>query len=296
MRRSLGALASVLAVLALTAGNVLAVGGLDQQQTNGSVTSLTWSLPAVAGSRMDLRQTLKVGKTGKLDTVAVDGDDLGHSVTLSIGDNGGILDKQTISMAGGWTQVSLATPPKVTSGETLIIELTPTQKINWYGTCDNLYSGGSAYVFDPVARTVESIPAYGVSTGSSLGYCTLDFAFKTYVTAAAGATPKPTPTPKAAATPAAAIATPTPSAGVAAQATPSIAAAVESASAGATSNVLGASSAASPGSDPAASTSGGSGGAGSSSLPIAVVGLLALIVAGGGLLFLLLKRRRTATP
>jgi hypothetical protein len=294
MRRSLGAAASVLAVLALTASNVLALGSLDQQQTNGSVTSLTWSLPAGAGSRMDLRQTLKVGKTGKLDAVAVDGDDLGHSVTLAIGDNGGILDKQTISLAGGWTQVSLATPPKVTSGETLIIELTPSNEINWYGTCDNLYSGGAAYVFDPVARTVESIPAYGVSTGNSLGYCTLDFAFKTYVTVAAVATPKPTATPKAAATPnsAAASASPTPHPEVSAQATPSIADAAASASAAASANVLGATSGASPGSYPAASTSGGSG---SSSLPIVPIGLVALIVAAGGLIFLLTKRRRSTT-
>jgi hypothetical protein len=290
MRRSLGAAASVLAVLALTAGNVLALGTLDQQQTNGSVTTLTWSLPAVAGTRMDLRQTIKVGKTGKLDTVAVDGDDLGHSVTLSIGDSGGILDKQTISMAGGWTQVALATPPKVTNGETLIIELTPSNKINWYGTCDDLYSGGAAYVYDPVARTVESIPAYGISTGNSIGYCTLDFAFKTYVTTAAVATPKATATPKA-------VATPTPVA-VATATGPQTASSPTDQSPGSpspsTNPSLGPSSGptATARATDAAVPSGGSG----NSPPLvllAALGIAALVVAGG-VLFMLMRRRRAA--
>lgn len=195
MKRVVTGLALAAFGLMAVAPGALALGTLDQQQTNASQTYLTWSIPPVAGTRMDLRQTFVTGKAGKLDTVAVYGDDFGSSVTLALDGSGGVLDQQTINMTGsGWTQVTLATPPTVTSGESLQLSLTPSNEINWYGTCDNLYANGQALVFDPNTRTVETIPEYGTSTGS-IGYCMLDFAFQTYVTPPPTPTPVPTPKP-----------------------------------------------------------------------------------------------------
>jgi len=292
-RQSMRAVVAALAVLALTYGSALGLGTLDQRQTDGSITTLTWSIAPVAGSHMDLRQTFTVGRTGKLDTVAVDGDDFGHSVTLSVAGSGGVLDKQTLSLSGGWAQVSLTTPPPVTKGEFLTIVLTPSSEINWYGSCDNLYSGGQAYVSDPQTRTVETIPEYGISTGNSIGYCTLDFAFKTYVTTPAVATPtahpKATaPAPANAATPTAtASASPAPSASG-----PESTGPVPVQSAGATPTPV---STATTGGGGATGGSGGSGDPPSSPLIVAAA-VVALAIVALALLFVARRRHGPGSP
>jgi hypothetical protein len=294
MSRILAAVAAV-GLLALTAAPALAVGTLDQSQTNGSVTSLTWSLPPVAGTRMDLRQTFTVGKTGTLDTISVFGDDFGAAVTLQLDSSGGILDKQTVNMTGShWTQVTLATPPKVTSGEFLTLALTPSSTINWYGTCDNLYLKGQAYVFDPTARTVETIYQYGLSTGNALGYCTLDFAFQTDVTTPKVATPVPTAKP---ATPAPSVARPAATVSAAVSSAPtdtpaaSPTAAVPSDAAGVMLAAAGETATSSPAEQPGAPSGSVSGGGGDAT-GLIVIAVVALAAAGGAAWWFIAARRK----
>jgi hypothetical protein len=246
---------------------------------------------------MDLRQTFVVGRAGTLDTVSVYGDDFGAAVTLQVISAGGIADKQTVSMTGShWTQVTLTTPPKVTSGEVMTLALTPSGMINWYGTCDNLYASGQALVYDPSARVVESIPAYGISTGNSIGYCTLDFAFQTYVTTAIVATPAPTPK---LATPAPTPAKPAATSSLVAAAAPSGTAATPSDTTGASNTAAAPSDTAAPTADsapsqpsaaPVGSASGDSGG----SIGIILIVLVTLLaVAAGAWWFLAARQKRS---
>jgi hypothetical protein len=308
MKRVLTGLALAVAGLLAIAPGALATGTLDQQQTNASLTTLTWSIPPVAGSRMDLRQSFVAGKTGTLDTVSVDGNDFGASVALDVYDSSGGLDHQTINLTGsGWTQVALATPPAVTSGEQLYLILTPSNEINWYGTCDDLYASGQAFVYDPNARTVETIPQYGISTGNSIGYCTLDFAFQTYVTVppVATPTPKPTPVPTPVPTkPPAAAPTVAPTVVPAVSAGPTAGASTDAspASSGMPGDVALASPASSvldlaagpsdspPPASSLGSPAGDSGGSGPPIVPILIV--LVLLALGGGASYLWWRRRQ----
>ena len=301
MKIRLGLAAIALACLVtMSAGPVLAVGPLDQSQTNASVTTLTWLIAPVAGSKMDLRQSFVVGRAGTLDGFDLYGDSFGASVTLEFITSGGVADQQSIVMgSSGWTTVGLTSPFKVTAGEAVTVGVFASGKINWYGTCDNLYANGQAQVFDPVSRTVYTIPQYGITTGNSIGYCTQDFAFETYVTPSATLPPPalktPTPAPVAASAAAAAPSV-TADAGSAAPSGPATPAATDTAEA---TDVAAASTpqAAQP-SPPGPAALSGSGGSGDGGVPMLLIGLgiVALAALGAGLYWIAGKRRKTAGP
>jgi hypothetical protein len=271
--------AAVGCLLALTPGSALALGTLDQSQTNTSGTTIDWLAPD------SLSQSFTAGLSGRLDTVDVNADGFGAAVTFQIQAQGiGALDTQTVTLNGsGWTQIHLAKVVNVTKGIPYAIEMTPsaTHEIGWKGDCADSYAGGRASVLE--GGTWYSIPGWATAFFPSAlsSYCAQDFAFRTYVTPPPPPTKKPAPAPTATPTPAA---TPTPTA--TATSAPS---ATPSPSDTASLAVLGATAVATPGSPPGSP-------AGSSSdtivpILIAAIVVLALLV---GLLGLLLLRRQRA--
>ena len=175
--------AAVACILALTPGSVLALGTLDQSQTDTSGYTINWIPPDSLG------QSFTAGLTGRLDTVDVNADAFGTSVTFQILEQGfGSLDTQTLNLNdSGWTQIHLAKVVNVTAGHPYAIELTPSANIGWRGDCTNVYPGGRAEVLE--SGTWYSIPGWATTFGANLSsYCAQDFAFRTYVT------PPPPPT------------------------------------------------------------------------------------------------------
>jgi hypothetical protein len=278
--------AAVACLLLLLPGDVLAVGTYDQRQTGTSGYTIDW-IPGV-----ELAQTFTAGITGKLDTIAINANGSGASVTIEIESavavpTGAVLDKQSQRLNDtGWTQIALKTPPNVVAGGHYAIVITKFTDVGWNGVCSNAYSGGGALVFDTSAW--YTVPGWAAANGGTpSSYCAQDYAFKTYVTKKAVAPPptaKPTVAPTAAPT---AIPAATPVA-------PASAAASASASAAPTDAVLGATGA------PVASQAAGSPGSGSSgssdmTLPIVGGAAVAAALVVGLLGFTLGRRRRPTT-
>lgn len=286
--------AIVTCVLVAAPGPALAAETLDQYQTNTSQATAF----AVPGLR--LAQTFTAGMTGTLDRVDVYA--TGASVDLLLDGGGAILDGQTVTFnAGGWTTVTLATPPHVVKGAIyfLILEPPGPGNITWNGSDTNAYTGGQALILDLNFKNQwYTFPAYGLAkNGNSLGWSTQDFAFKTYISTPAAATPTPTPKPVKAPTPApSASPTAAPSATDTATATDTPAASdtpIGTASAAASELAAAATAPSSTGlsAPPPSAPAGGSGDSGLPVVPI-VIAVLVLALAGGGA-YVLMRRGRT---
>ena len=181
--------AAVAGMLALSAGPALATTTLDQHQTDVSGYADAWQI-----SNMRLAQTFTTGMAGSLSRVDINADAFGGSVTFEIL-GATYLDTQTVNLNdSGWTQINLKTPFNVVKGTYYYLIVVPNGKISWRGVCTNPYSGGKAYVLD---GSWSTIPAWATAHHATLGYCEQDFAFRTYVTTATLATPKPTKAPTA---------------------------------------------------------------------------------------------------
>ena len=268
--------AAVASLLALVPGPALAIGTLDQQQTNTSGYTINW-IPGVK-----LAQTFTAARTGKLDTIDINADGYGSPVTIEIEaatsvPTGAVLDTQSLSLNDtGWTQIKVKTPPSVTAGSKYAILISQFTNVGWHGDCSNAYGGGQAFVFDTSAW--YSVPGWAAAFGASASsYCALDYAFRTYVTKPApAATPKPaTPAPTAAP-----VATVAASAGTSAGESPS-------------SEVLGATAVASTGSGAGSgSPTSNSGGSGDSLVPILIGVIAVLCILLVGVLGYVLGRQR----
>lgn len=195
MRRSIAVLAAVLCLLAVSTGDVLAAGALDQSQTDASVTVPNWLVP-----HLELSQPFTAHLTGTLDSVDVYGQ--GSSILFEI-QGGGLAVTQTVNLASsGWTHITLNKPPSVKAGTTYEIILATSASITWDGSCSATVAAGPAGVLDPaLSSNWMTVPAYGQAKGNSIGYCTTAFAFRTYVSIAVVSAPTAAPTAKTVATP-----------------------------------------------------------------------------------------------
>jgi hypothetical protein len=284
VRRRISSIAAAVALLAITAGNVMAVGTLDQQQTNTSGYTIDWLAPD------KVAQTFTAEITGKLDTVAVNGDAFGKPATVQILSSGGstVVDSQTAALtSNAWTQISLATPPSVTKGSQYWIVLAGPTEIAWNGDCTNSYGGGEAKVYESSTSSWYTVPGWWATFGgggTNTSYCAKDYAFKTYVTPPPAPTPsptkKPTPKPTVAPTP---PTTPSPTA----TATPT---AMPTASPLASAAPI-ASQAASPSMEVAGLTSSNGGSGSTPTLPLVVGGAVVVGLLGLTMALLLLRRR-----
>ena len=285
MSRRVSALViAVASLVAFTSGGALATGTLDQHQTSTSGYTILW-IPGV-----QLAQTFTSGVSGKLDSIDLNGTGNGHPITIEIErvasghPNGTVLDKQSLSLSDGtWNHIALKSAVSVAKGGKYAIVISQFTNVGWNGACSNAYSGGGALVLD--TGTWYTVPGWATHSGAPLAsYCALDYAFRTYVTKAAVATPTP---PATAAATAAATATPAPTT-TAASPTPAP-------SATALQNVLGATSGASAGNGQAAGSAGASG---SNDLPLPVIagGAAVLLLLIGLLGFLMGRRGRRSTP
>ena len=289
--------AAVAGMLALSAGPALATTTLDQHQTDVSGYADAWQI-----SNMRLAQTFTTGMAGSLSRVDINADAFGGSVTFEIL-GATYLDTQTVNLNdSGWTQINLKTPFNVVKGTYYYLIVVPNGKISWRGVCTNPYSGGKAYVLD---GSWSTIPAWATAHHATLGYCEQDFAFRTYVTTATLATPKPTkaPTAKTGKTAAAvstsgAVSTPTatPPSTSGASDTPAASPAATDTPAPtdspAATNVVAAATAVSAATDPGSGSASGSSGSGGSAVPIVAALGAALLVVGGGFWFLVARRRK----
>ena len=280
MSRRVSALViAVASLLAFTSGGALATGTLDQHQTSTSGYTILW-IPGV-----QLAQTFNAGVSGKLDSIDLNGTGNGHPITIEIErvasghPNGTVLDKQSLSLSDGtWNHIALKSAVSVAKGGKYAIVISQFTDVGWNGACSNAYSGGGALVLD--TGTWYTVPGWATHSGAPLvSYCALDYAFRTYVTKAAVATPTPSAT-------AAITATPAPTA-AAASSTPAP-------SSAASQIVLGATSGASAGNGQA---SGAAGPAGSNDLPLPAIagGAAALLLLIGLLGFLMGRRGRRPT-
>jgi hypothetical protein len=285
--RVLCAVATVVCLLFSSAGGAFAAVTLDAQQTDTSGNVDTWQY-----TNLRLLQNFKAMTDGQLTSVAVDANSYGQQVEFEV--LGLTTDDQFVSSMSGWTTINLTSPIHVLPGATYRIMMSVPNKFQWLGECGSVYSGGEA---DVLYQNVDtSVPAFGVAHSGGLGtlgqYCTLAFAFKTWVTTPDAATPVPTPKPaptagsKAAATATlAASASAGPSADSSTSITP---ASTDSPSATDTSSAAANQSTPAPSVAPAAPV-GSSSGASSILLLLAVI--VGLAVVGGGGAWLYLRRR-----
>ncbi len=254
--------AAVLGLLAMSSGTALALGTLDQHQTNTSGYTIDWLPPD------KLAQTFVAGMSGRLDTVQISADAFGAKVTVQLFTTSGHLPAAPLASQiltlndTGWTQVHFTTPASVVKGRQYAIVVTPSKEVGWRGACTNVYAGGQALVRE--GSTWYTVPGWAVAFGGTASsYCALDYAFTTYVTLP----PAPAATPTALLT-----ASPTPTPAATPSAAPSSSAA------------------------PVAASGSTSGGSTDPMLPVIAAGGagvgLGLLIAG---LFLLLSRRRRQT-
>jgi len=285
---------AVVGLLALTSGNALATGTLDQQQTITTDYAIHWNETGMA-----FMQGFKAGLAGNLDTIEVNANGFGHPVDFMV-QGATILDEQTVTLNdGGWTTIHLNTPGAVLATATYYLVLTPsTGEMQWNGACSAAYSGGISSIYIPAYKNqYVTIPTYGATHGG-VGYCEQAFAFKTYVTTASVPTATPVTAPTKAPTKAPAAAASAPSAGSspsASAATTDTAADTASIDPSPASSDIAAiapapsTAAATPA--PAAS-SGGSSGSGSM-LPILLLAVVVVVgLAGGGAWFATKRRQQ----
>lgn len=214
-RRIITIAASVLGVMALTAGTTLALnaGTLDQKQeliaggsSNwlGSMTLAQTFTPSITGplNEVDLYITVVTVPNVQLDVApAAPGSLSVQIVTTDPGDHfptATVVESASISPSGdaAWIPVSFSSPQSVTAGVVYGIVLTPTSGFNlgWLGTCSaDAYDRGEALVMDVGFgwRTMPNWASAHEAPGAV--YCQRDFAFREYVTVAAS-TPPPTTT------------------------------------------------------------------------------------------------------
>jgi hypothetical protein len=202
-RRILVLAATVVSLLALTSGSVMAVVvTLDQHQDDASWNALP------VGPGVSLGQTFKAGLSGSLVKVSFD---VSPSVipdvarpaavpsilvqitkTSGLFPTGDILAQETLTVSDGWNDVDFGTPPTVAAGTSYAIVITPQTAgydVSWLGNCTDVYDRGQALIVDGAWKTVLKY-AYDHDVMQTI--CAFDFAFKTYV--AGQGSPPPTST------------------------------------------------------------------------------------------------------
>ena len=207
--RVLLAAATIAALSIFTAGPALAVvvpGAIDQQQTD-----VTWN-PAGFGG-VTLGQTFTVGQAGTLTAVTVDVNPYAPAITttatLSIFaldvtglPTGSALASNQTTAGDGNVAFVFAAPLAVTVGEKLAVTLSwdAGESMIWRGTCAaQAYIAGEALMNEGAGWELFSAYVSGHEL-STQTYCLQDFAFATYVLAAADPTSAPTAAPTAAPT------------------------------------------------------------------------------------------------
>ncbi len=197
--------ATVAAMCIVTAAPVLAApvpGTIDQQQADNS-----WS--AVGFGSATLGQSFTVGHAGSLTAVAVDVNpyapqtSTGATLSVFAVDGSGLptgvaLTSQQTTATNGIIAFVFASPLAVTLGEKLAIAFTWDQgeSLEWRGSCGSTaYAGGEALIRESGGPGWETFAGW-VSRRElpAETYCVQDFAFQTYVLAAADPTATPTPT------------------------------------------------------------------------------------------------------
>ena len=182
MRFRLASLLAGAAVLALSAGGVLAGSDTkDQHQDTDVATS--WD----AGDNATA-QTFTAGMSGQLDRISLYGRPGDwHTISVELRDGGpsGTLLGTAADIApanGAWFDAAFSPTVHVDSGEVYAIVFGGSSFVYVGGTCTTPYAGGAAFVYR--ANTWQLIPA-----ASGIDSCITDLAFRTWVAAAAIAPP-----------------------------------------------------------------------------------------------------------
>jgi hypothetical protein len=315
VRRTAGALLSILALLAFSANPVLAAGVIDQQQTD--VGGWNGGSPIWNSDYAEM-QIFTAGVSRNLIAVQVYAGYYGPTSISGTAATGTVM-MEVLPVNNGtpdfifvwarefkrlpfdptWITFNLSTPVALTAGTqyAIMLQASAPWGIDWLGSCLSGYAGGRALVmnmYDPFS--LKPVDGWG----SAAYYCTKDLGFRTIVEAAATPTPvvthTATPVATHTATPAAApTRTPAPGAATptaAATATgigvlpppppppPSLAPSRVSTASAPGIAVAGATSVPVP-ADPGS----GSGGSSSSSLPLILAALAAAGVVLGGFAF-----------
>jgi len=182
MRFRLASLLAGAAVLALSAGGVLAGSDTkDQHQDTDVATS--WD----AGDNATA-QTFTAGMSGQLDRVSLYGrPGEWHTMSVELHDGGpsGTLLGTATDVApanGAWFDAGFSPTVHVDSGHAYAIVFGGSSYVYVGGTCTTPYAGGAAFVYR--ANTWQLI-----STATGVDSCITDLAFRTWVAAAAIAPP-----------------------------------------------------------------------------------------------------------
>jgi hypothetical protein len=217
MRRIPMIAATVVTLMAFTAGSVLAAPVTDNSQTDHSWNNLGVS------SDYHLAQTFTAHHTGTLvkadlwvsPQAGANGTkarpNASGLITVEIRSTSAnlptasVLATETPTLSDGLNTVTFTTPAGVVAGTKYAMVITPAGGAGWMGTCTDALAGGEALVYDGAWKT---IPAYaaGIPGWDPAVVCARDFAFVTYVqpgtatpppTTTSGREDRPSPTPPA---------------------------------------------------------------------------------------------------
>ena len=226
MRRIAGAMASLLAILALSGQPALATGLIDQQQTD--VGGWNGGSPIWDSNYVEL-QTFTPAHSRKLIAVEVYA---GYYTTTIPGSaptgqvmmeilpvNSGTPDfifvwarefKQ-LPADPAWVTFNISTPVNLVAGTqyAILLQAQAPWGLDWLGSCVSTFAGGQALAMNRFdSFTLKPVDGWG----SAAYYCTKDLAFKTIIEGPTlvtlpptpitlpTATPSPTPRPAATAT------------------------------------------------------------------------------------------------
>lgn len=182
MRFRLASLLAGAAVLALSAGGVLAGSDTKDQHQDTDVT-ISWD----AGDNATA-QTFTAGMTGQLDRVSLygrPGDWHTMSVELRDGGPSGTLLGTATDVApanGAWFDAGFSPTVHVDSGHAYAIVFGGSSYVYVGGTCTAPYAGGAAFAY-------WSNAWQAISTTAHFDSCVTDLAFRTWVAPAAIAPP-----------------------------------------------------------------------------------------------------------
>ena len=176
MRFRMVSLLAGTALLALSAGGVLAIADTEDQHQDVA-DAAAWDAGDFGGA-----QTFTAGISGGIDRVSLWGMTTGWSIAVEIHDGdptGTLLGTSSTNIpptSGTWLDVAFSPAVQVTALSSYAIVLKPSGAVRIGGTCGaNAYSGGQALVYkNNTWQAIASTPSFES--------CITDFAFRTFVT------------------------------------------------------------------------------------------------------------------